>query len=86
MSTETSLTILVVILSITLAVFLILGIVLLIKLIKVTDSVQRIATKGEEIADRAEAAAEMFQNAAAPVAIGRVLTNIFDAVSKRKDK
>jgi uncharacterized protein YoxC len=64
MSTETSLTILVVI----------------------TDSVQRIATKGEEIADRAEAAAEMFQNAAAPVAIGRVLTNIFDAVSKRKDK
>jgi competence protein ComGC len=86
MSTETSLTILVIILSVTLAVFLILGIALLIKLINLTNSVQRIATKGEEIADRAEAAAEMFQNAAAPVAIGRVLTNIFDAVSKKRGK
>lgn len=86
MSTETSLTILVVFLSITLAIFLVLGIILLFKLIKISDSVQRIAIKGEEIADKAEAAADLIQNVAAPAAVGRVLTNIFDAVSKKRGK
>jgi uncharacterized protein (DUF58 family) len=86
MDTNTSLTILVVILSVTLAVFLILGIILLVTLIQVANSVKHITLKAEEIADKAEAAAEMLQNAAAPVAFGRVLSNIFDTVNKFKRK
>lgn len=86
MDTNTSLTILVVILSITLAIFLILAIVLLVKLIQVANIVKRITIKAEEIADKAEHAADMLQNAAAPVAFSRVVSNIFDTVNKFKRK
>lgn len=84
MSTETSLTILVVILSITLAVALILAIVLLVKLIKISNSIQRITLKAEQIADKAEAVSELFEKSSGAVAIGRLVSNIADMVNRKK--
>lgn len=86
MSTETSLTILVVILSITLALFLLLGIVLLTKLIKLSGSLQRIADKAEQIADKAEATVNAFQRTSGLAGIGSFISNIADAVNSRKKK
>ena len=86
MEANTSLTILVAILSAALAVFLILGIIFMVKLIQVANTVKRITAKAEEIADKAEMAAEMFQNAAAPMAFGRVLSTIVEAVTNHKKK
>jgi hypothetical protein len=84
MSTETSLTILVIILSITLAVFLILGIVLLIKSIKIADTLQRITTKAEQIADHAEAVTEMIERTSGVAVIGQLLNNVAGMVNRKK--
>ena len=84
MSTQTSLAILVIFLSVALAIFLTLSIILLVKLIQISNSVKRITLKAEDIADRAEGAVEMLSNAAAPVAFGRVLSSIMDTVSRKK--
>lgn len=46
--------ILVVILSVTLFIFLVIGIILLVKLIKLANSTQRIVEKGQVIADKTE--------------------------------
>lgn len=75
--------VLVVLLSSALAVFLILGIVLLVLLIKVVCSVKRVTEKAEHFADKAEAAAEFFQHAAGPMALGRAFTTIFETVTHR---
>lgn len=80
-------TILVVILSITLGIFLILGIIFLVKVIKIAGNVQHITQKAEQIADKAEAVTEVFSQAAGPMAFSRVVANIVDAVSgKNKGK
>lgn len=85
MDADTSMKILVIILSVTLAVFLILGIVFTIKLIQIVSALKRITVKAEDIVDKADEAATLFKNAAAPVAISRLISNITDLVS-RKDK
>lgn len=85
MDADTSMQILVIILSATLAVFLILGIVLIIKMIQVADVLKRISLKAEDVVDNVEEAASLFKNAAAPVAISRLISNITDLVG-RKDK
>jgi hypothetical protein len=84
MDTNTALTTLVIFLSVALAMFLTLGIILVVKLIQVTNSVKRITDKAELIADKAEGAVEMLSNAAAPVAFGRVLSSIMDTVNRKK--
>lgn len=84
MTTDASLKILVVILSATLALFLILAIVAVIKVIQVFSSLKRITTKAEEIADKAEAVTDFFEKSAAPLALTRFLTNVADVVSKHK--
>jgi hypothetical protein len=77
--------ILVVILSTALAVFLILGIYLLVLTIKVVKSVKRVTDKAEHLADKAEAVGEFFHHAAGPMALGRALTTIADTFIHRKD-
>ncbi len=87
MTTETSLIILVAFLSVALAFFLTLSCIFVYKLIKVVDAVKHITEKAEQIADKAEAVTEMFGKAAAPMAFTQVLSNIMDAVNrKKKDK
>ncbi len=83
MTTETSLTILVIILSVTLAVALILAIVLLVKLVQIAKILKRITLKAEDIADKAEAAAEFFEKGASTLSLTRLIANITDMVSRK---
>ena len=83
---ENAETILVIILSVALAVFLILGIVLLSICIKIAKHVQSISAKAEEITDKAENIADFFSKAATPTFIGRMLSQVSELVFNRKVK
>ncbi len=84
MTVDMSLKILVIILSTTLAVFLIIGIVAIIKFVQILNYIKSIVKKADEIADKAENIAELFERSAAPVAMGRFLSNMADIVFKAK--
>lgn len=84
MSTETSLTILVVILSITLILFLALAVALVIKLLQIASVIKRITLKAEDIADKAEAVTDFFEKSTTTVAVGKLLSNIFEVVNRKK--
>lgn len=76
--------ILVIILSITLAVFLVLGIILVSVLIKLANQVRTITAKAEVVMDDVEAVSGFFRKTAAPVAIGNLLSNIVSTITDRK--
>ena len=79
---DTTLKILIIIVSSALSVFLIVAILLIVKLIQITKSLKRIALKAEKIADSADAIGTFFKRTASPIALGRFITNIMDAVRK----
>lgn len=83
---NTAMQILVIIVSGTLTLFLVLAIVLIVYVIKVIKSVQRITDKAEDVIDKAEMVGEIFGKAAGPVAIGRLITNVADNVFKKNNK
>ncbi len=76
--------ILVIILSTTLAVFLTLGIMALIKVNQILDHLKRISEKAERLATTAENIGEFFKFSAGPAAIGKLLSNINEAVFKNR--
>jgi len=78
--------ILVIFLSAALAVFLTLGIVLLILCIKIAQHVKRISAKAEELTDKAESVAEFFSKAATPMAVGRMIALAAERLFGRKGK
>lgn len=90
---------LVIILSVFLGLFLLLGIIVFSLLIKIMQTVQRITLKAEYLADRASdltdraaAVGQFFEHAAGPVAIARLFAGIAERFmgnssgSKRKRK
>ncbi len=77
---------LVIILSITLAVFLVLAIVAAIKLIQILNHLKHISEKAEKIADTAESVGEFFKYTAGPAALGKFLSNISEAVFNKRGK
>ncbi len=77
---------LVIILSITLAIFLVIGIVLLVGLVKLTKQLRIIATKAEEVVDDVEAVSGFFRKSAGPVAITSLLSNIVSKVTEMTNK
>ena len=74
--------VLVIILSSTLALFLILSIVIAALVIQILRHLKRITEKAESIADKAEAVSAFFERGVGPMAIGRLIANISDAVFK----
>lgn len=79
--------ILVVILSGALALFLILGITVLVKVIQILNHIKHLTEKAEQIADKAEAVSEFFQASAGPAAIAKLVGNIVSTMnSKSKNK
>jgi hypothetical protein len=86
MTMENAETILVIFLSGALAIFLILGIVLLAICIKIANHIKRISEKAEAITDRAEDIADFFSKAATPMALGKVIGSVVDAVRGGKRK
>jgi ATP/ADP translocase len=70
--------ILVIILSSFLALFLLLGIILLVFCIKIANHIKHISEKAEEIVDKAEDVADFFSKAATPMAMAKVISNVSD--------
>lgn len=77
--------ILLIILSAALTVFLIFGIIVLIKLNKVMGHINNITAKAEKIADQAEHFSSFFSKSAGPVAATKIVANIIGSL-KSKDK
>lgn len=76
--------ILVIILSITLAIFLVLAIILTSVLIKLAKQMRNITAKAEVVMDDVETVSGFFRKTAAPVAIGNLLSNIVSTLTDRK--
>lgn len=82
MDLSTAQQILVVILSSALALFLILGIVAVIFVIRLVQTLRMIADKAEHIVQSAEAVGDAFKRAAGPLGVFRFVRNIADMVSR----
>ena len=78
--------ILVIFLSTALAVFLTLGIIILVKVNRLMDTVQEIANKADGFVNSAEAAADMVKNAVGQLSVMRFVHSIFDMVQKSSHK
>lgn len=86
MTADASLKVLVIILSTTLAVFLVLAIVLTIKFIQVASALKNFTQKASELADRAEAVSEFFEHKAGPMAVTNLIGNILEVVSRKNKR
>ncbi|MBP7767379.1 hypothetical protein KA068_02575 [Candidatus Saccharibacteria bacterium] len=78
--------ILLIILSSTLAIFLILAIVAIVAVIKLVKQLQHITQKAESIADKAEMVSNFVGKTAGPVAVGKLLLGIVESVKSHTDK
>jgi len=78
--------VLVVILSSFLALFLLLGILALVKVIQILNHLKSISQKAEKLADTAESIGEFFRDTAGPTAIAKLLANITEAVFNKHNK
>ncbi len=78
--------VLVIILSVFLAIALILGIILLVKVIQVTKQVKGIVEQAEQVADRAEHISAFFEKTATPVAILKLISNVSETIQKKVKK
>lgn len=76
--------ILVIFLSVALAVLLVVSIVAVSLTIKLLQSIRRITDKAEHIVEDVEQVGETFKQAAGPLALVRVISNIIQVVSKHK--
>jgi hypothetical protein len=73
-----------------LAFFLLLAIIATIKLIQILNRIKKISDHAEQIADKAEATAEVIKKMAGPMAVGKVLASIgemaFNKANARKSR
>jgi len=76
--------ILVIILSTFLAIFLALGIVVLILCIKIANRVKTITEKAEAVVDKVEHVGDFFQKSAGPIALARIITKMADNFQSKK--
>lgn len=76
--------ILVIILSVALAIFLVVGIILTSVLIKLANQLRNITAKAEMVMDDVEAVSGFFRKTAGPVAIGNLLSNIVSTLTHKK--
>ncbi len=78
--------ILVIILASFLGVFLILGILVLIKILKILETAKKISEHAENMAERADNITAMFEKTAGPVALVKMLSNLSDSLLKKGKK
>jgi predicted PurR-regulated permease PerM len=69
-------TALVIILSSTLAIFLILSIFVVILVLQLVKKMQQIADKVEHVVDKAESLGELLESSVKPVAVGRIFASV----------
>lgn len=77
---------LVIILSVMLALFLLLSIILMTRILQITKQVKRITDHAEHAVDKAEEIASFFEKTATPVALMKLFANISEKVAKTADK
>jgi hypothetical protein len=82
MSMHNAESILVIILSVTLTVFLLVTILVLVLIAKLIKAMQHLIEKAEHIVDSAEEAALLLKNASGPLALFKLVRNIFAFVEK----
>ena len=76
--------ILLIIVSSVLSLFLLVGIIALVKFIQILSTLKRIAQKAEHLTESAEAVGDFFRKSASKVAFGGFLSNIVNSVIKHK--
>lgn len=81
---EDSTRILVIFLSCALAVFLILGVFVLIKVLQILIYIKQISEKAVNLADKAEAVGEFFEKSATPLAVAKLIAKTVDGFLGRK--
>lgn len=84
MDLSTAQQILVVVLASALAIFLILGIVLAVLVIRLLQTLRVVAGKAEQLVESAEAVGEVFKRVAGPVGIFKFVRSIVDMVAQHK--
>lgn len=78
--------VLVIILAIALAIFLVLGIILLVRLNQIASTTKRITEHAEKVADQAEHVSEFFAKTATPVAVVKLLSNVSEIFQGKEKK
>lgn len=78
--------VLVVILSIFLAIFLVLGIILLIKFIKLANTLNKITDHAERMADKAEHVSDFIEKTTTTAAMAKLAASISDSILKKGSK
>lgn len=86
LSMNTAESILVIITSSLLSLFLLLAIVATVFIIKISKSVKRVIAKAEDVVDTAEAAAETFKHTSGPMGALKLIKNIVTMVNKEQKK
>jgi len=81
---NTSEQILVIILSVFLALFLLLGIVVAIQVVRLLRQLRRITDKAERIVESAESVGAVFRSAAGPISILKLVQTIVESVTQHK--
>lgn len=82
---ENAESILIIILSVTLTVFLLVAIVFIASLIKFISYLRIVAAKAEQVVDNVESASAVLKNVAGPLAVGKFFSNVVDIIrNKRK--
>ncbi len=76
--------VLIIILASTLSVFLVVGVIALIKVIQILDSIKGITEKAEKLAEGAETIGEFFKDVSGNLAIGKLVHNIAHFVKRKK--
>jgi len=70
---------LVIILSVMLALFLLLSIVLIVKFIQIVRQIKRVTDHAEEVVDKAEDIADFFKKSSGPMAVIKIIGNISES-------
>lgn len=76
--------ILVIIVSVTLTLFLVAGIIALVLIIKVLRALKRVIDQAERVVERAGDAAEVLRNTSGPLALFKVIRNIVRTVERSR--
>jgi hypothetical protein len=78
--------VLVIILSVTLSIFLIVGIMLMVQVMRLVKGLQEIADKAEKVLNSAESIGHIFRKTAGPVSLFNFVRSVVDTVAEHKHK
>jgi hypothetical protein len=69
-----------------LSVFLLIGIVCLVKFLQLVQMLKRFTARAEKFADSAEKVGDFFQKSDGSITFGRLVNNIYEVFKNRKNK